>query len=94
MVPYMEKNFRTPEGNFTNARCVERSSLMIFADVPELIAYWAPLPGHSSTLDSFLNLGADKIKDIEANLFNFETIGWRDLNEKSENARVVSNAGR
>ena len=94
MVLYMEKNFLTPEGNFTSAKWVERSSLITFAEVPELMAYWAPRPGHNSTLDNFLNLGADRIREIEAYLFNLETKGRRDLKVKNEKARVVSNAGR
>lgn len=94
IVLYMEKNFRTPEGNFTNAKWVERSSLIILAEVPELMAYWTPRPGHNSTLDSFLNLGAAKMREIDANLFNLEAIERRDLNEKKEKARVVSNAGK
>lgn len=93
IVPYMEKNFRTPEGNFTNARWVERSSFMIFADVPALMAYWAPLPGHNSTFESFRNFGAERIKDMDENLFSFDIMGRRGLNVKNEKARVVSNAG-
>jgi len=94
MVPYIEKNLRTPEGSFTNARWVDRSTFITFAEVPAERAYWAPFPGHSSTFDSLRKRGAKYISDRK----DFECTRGVDkrvrLKDRMENTFVASRAGR
>ena len=90
----MEKNFRTPEGNLTKARWVDKSTFITFAEVPADLAYWAPFPGQSSTFDNLRKRGAKYIREEKGLQLERAMKLRRDRNDRVENTLVASKAGK